>query len=633
MTDTAFSLLEKNTCVHKENLCNHLLPFSMAEFRANKKFTQDEKDENLNKYKLACKNQTGRFTSCCDKNDKNLDKLMRAGKLPKLKGRVEYDRYDKLKSVELCGEDDKKCKGGRRLTGYEMCKIGEDYDDKILDGKIKDFNSDCFSIQCNPQEKVPNILGTITENYTYTLDNNLSEAIKKNDTKLVRYYVQKDPSLKKRVLTHNQEGNTIFHEALKFNSGDNLYYIFKQANKEIAYKQNLAGDTILHMAMCNENPNAIMFSIRLGCDINEKNNLGETPIYCAIKNNLINNVRIAINNIASLENRNKKGDTPLMSALRLEKKNIDIIRLLIERGSYVNARDSEKKTPLEIINDIEDPIKEDEEVRTYLEQVTLQNMGIKIGEQKNLTKEESDKLKGIVYQLSNEEGLDTEKHKFTVNIDYTGEGENYYPDDLEEKHMQPYKPGEENLSHEPYFNKFKNLQKDKLEVLRKTVLLTKWDNKHSKNKKLEIIDQIMNDTKDFDSYKFEVLHDNGIKVEQEHMIFKDYSPAPRESVTVKVEGEDHTPYNIHTDEEILNSELLIPSMSPAELETEIINNFAPSETQITLSPTVLDRSLLEIILESFTENSVPILILAIILTMGIIFFMYTRSKMVVKLKN
>ena len=104
---------------------------------------------------------------------------MRAGKLPKLKGRVEYDRYDKLKSVQLCDEDDKKCKGGRRLTGYEMCKIGEDYDDRVLDGKIKDFNPDCFAIQCNPKEKVPNILGTITENYTYTLDNNLSEAIQK----------------------------------------------------------------------------------------------------------------------------------------------------------------------------------------------------------------------------------------------------------------------------------------------------------------------------------------------------------------------------------------------------------------------------------------------------------------------
>ena len=30
MTDTAFSLLEKNTCVHKENQCNHLLPFSKS---------------------------------------------------------------------------------------------------------------------------------------------------------------------------------------------------------------------------------------------------------------------------------------------------------------------------------------------------------------------------------------------------------------------------------------------------------------------------------------------------------------------------------------------------------------------------------------------------------------------------
>ena len=223
----------------------------------------------------------------------------------------------------------------------------------------------------------------------------------------------------------------------------------------MAYRQNLNGDTILHMAMCIDTPNPIIFCLKLGCDINEQNNKGETPIFCAIRNNLINNVRIAINNIANLDITNKNGDTPLLSSLRLEVKNVDMVRLLVERGSDINTKDKSGKTALQIINSIEKPRVEDEEVRTYLERVTLQNMGINVGEKKDLSKEETDSLEGIVYNLDNKKLLNGDNTKFKIGLDYTGEGDKYYPDDLDENYTQPYKPGDKNLSHEPYF---KNLR-------------------------------------------------------------------------------------------------------------------------------------------------------------------------------
>ena len=63
MSEKSLKLLQKNTCVHKENKCNHLNPFSMIELQKKEKFTKDEKNLNLKKYKMACKNQAGNYTN------------------------------------------------------------------------------------------------------------------------------------------------------------------------------------------------------------------------------------------------------------------------------------------------------------------------------------------------------------------------------------------------------------------------------------------------------------------------------------------------------------------------------------------------------------------------------------------
>ena len=99
------NLISKNTCIHQENKCNHLKPFSMLELHGKEKFTLDEKKENLRKYKLSCSNRGGKYESCCDVYDKNLDDVVKKLNLPKLKAKVEYNRYGKLNSIKLCKED------------------------------------------------------------------------------------------------------------------------------------------------------------------------------------------------------------------------------------------------------------------------------------------------------------------------------------------------------------------------------------------------------------------------------------------------------------------------------------------------------------------------------------------------
>ena len=75
----------------------------------------------------------------------------------------------------------------------------------------------------------------------------------------------------------------------------------------------------------------------------------------------------------NLETKDKNGDTPLLFSLNLEVKNVDIVRFLVERGSSTKTKNKKGQTPLEMIHAITNPKTEDEEVRTYLEQVRLKN--------------------------------------------------------------------------------------------------------------------------------------------------------------------------------------------------------------------------------------------------------------------
>ena len=114
----------------------------------------------------------------------------------------------------------------------------------------------------------------------------------------------------------------------------------------------------------------------------------------------------------------------------------------------------------------------------------------------------------------------------------------------------------------------------------------------------------------FDSYKYEVMNDNGISIEQEHMIFADYSPHTDESVKLKVKGKKHVPYDIEVEPPSLDikpyieSPVFTPSVS---LEEEIVNTFSPETLFLTIEP--IDRSIFELIGNYMSNYSVAFLFL------------------------
>jgi len=137
----------------------------------------------------------------------------------------------------------------------------------------------------------------------------------------------------------------------------------------------------------------------------------------------------------------------------------------------------------------------------------------------------------------------------------------HYPKKIDSHPLQPFNLEDMNFSHEPFFLKYKNMHQANLVTLKKVVMLTKWDNKSDEKKKLKIIDDIMTGKISFDSYKYQVFHENGITQEQEHLfdnideksLFDFSKPeSDKKKVIVKSKKEENelgeekeTPFNIN----------------------------------------------------------------------------------------
>ena len=511
-----YSIVRRKVCKNKNKKCNHLKSYSDYELVNNKDNTEKEKADNVLRYKKSCSNRDGDIQECCSKNmNEQLSPLIQK----EFYGKTEYNKSGRLETLELCSKDNlEECgMGFRRLTPYELCKIPNDAEvNKVLDN----FAPDCYESQCNPQEKLFDINGNVEENYTYEFDKNFSSAIKNNNLVTVKKYLDNDKSLYSRVLTHNSEGNTIYHEALKYNSEHVLLFLFKNANKDFINRLNTNGETILHMASHIDNPNILSMCLKLGSDINALNNDDETPLFYAVRAGIYNNVLKLINNRATIDHKNLKQETPFVVSCLTPKKDINIVRLLVDNGAEINNT-SDDKSILQILLTKKNIKVVDEEIRTFLQNIKIKELGIDMS--KKLSESETEQLEGVLYVIEGKEKYQKDKKKkFTLDIEFNDKlkypGDIHYPSDLEETKMKPYNVGTDNFSHEPYYQKYKDLTKDKMLKLKQLILLNEWNNKDSEKEKIQIIDDIMSGKRDFDNYKHHILNENGLTIEQTHLL-------------------------------------------------------------------------------------------------------------------
>lgn len=541
MREIPTNLVRKKSCDNTDNLCYHLKPYSSVDIAQDNKNSSKEKALHLKRYKQSCSNRNGIIKECCSKNKKDvekIDKLLKKLKKPYIYGKTEYNQQGELESIQVCDEDKlENCeKGYRKLNSYEMCKIPDDVnlaDDRVINKFVKD----CFSSQCNPQERLAGIDGSYDDDYTFEFDKHVSSAIKSNNLSSIQHYITEDPKLTTRALTNSADGNTIYHEAFKYNAKHILVFLFKTVTQSSINQLNSKGETLLHMAMKTDNPNAIQMCLKLGANINAINNYNETPIYNAIREQLYNNVLVCLNKYADIYHKNKAGETPFIVACETPKRHLDIVRLLVNNGANIDDLNKDKKTILQVLLEkenlnAEDPTREnkeakdgldlnieDEKIRTFLQNIKVKKLGLDLT--KELSVKDTKKLEGILYTLGNKE-IVNQQYDFTLNVDFSQDLEHpedlHYPKDLGESFIKPYREGKKEFSHEPYYLKYKDMHQDKLVMLKKIIQLTKWDSNKTQKEKTKIIDDIMTGKKSLDSYKYRVFHDNGITQEQDHLL-------------------------------------------------------------------------------------------------------------------
>ena len=449
-----------------------------------------------------------------------------------------------------------------------MCKIPESVN--ILEGRlITEFDKDCNLAQCNPQENLPDINGKVEKNYTYELDKDISLSIKNNKLDLFKSYFEKHPNLKTRHLTHSSDGNTVYHEAFKYHAKHIIVYLLKNITKNSLNRLNSKGENILLMAFTIDDPNSVQMCLKLGSNINSTNNKGDTPLFYAIKSGIYNNVLTCLNNNADIYHKNRNKQTPFIVACTCKERHVDIVRLLVKNGSDIDVKNKNNKTMLNMLLEKENLNKEettkknkkdkkeldinieDEKIRTLLQNIKIKSMGIDLN--KELSQADTQRLEGILYTVEGRDKLKNPEVKFTLNVDFQEKKmvfpeDLHYPHDLEETHLQPHDPGVKDFSHEPYFLRYKDMNKDRMEMLKRIVMLTKWDNNRDEKKKTQIIDDIMTGKLSFDNYKYQVFNDNNITQEQTHLFdnidddtlfeFKDPHKNDSEYVRIKIKRKE-----------------------------------------------------------------------------------------------
>ena len=139
-------------------------------------------------------------------------------------------------------------------------------------------------------------------------------------------------------------GNTPLHQAAR-NQNPDIINALIQAGADIRAK-NKYGYTPLHWAAWwNENPDTINALIQAGADINAKDEDGITPLHRAAQNENADIISALIQAEADINAKDKDGDTPLHLAAGFNE-NPDIINALIQADADILAQDKYGNTPL-----------------------------------------------------------------------------------------------------------------------------------------------------------------------------------------------------------------------------------------------------------------------------------------------
>lgn len=375
------SLYDQFICGNDDDKCYYVKPFPKTGFNGTnpntgKPFTQEEIKIISQHFYNTCSTKNGTVNYCCDPFDSKTNDISNEmkTKYPNIKvNRVN----NSINTIEVCNNpDSSKCEGTDWQTPkpYHVCKMeggSRIKGDKNID-TIVNLQKDCYSIHCTPQEpeiSLANFIGEVTDkpDYSYYDHINLVEAIKNDSVQaLIQEYLPKVDNNVDIILTHNERGETMLHEAVR--NGSSKVTAFLVGRGADLNAQNIMGDTPLHLGARYDKTNIVYALLNYGATINIENNRGEVPINEAVKDASIDMLRILAHNGGNIYQINKDGDNLLHIAIQYAIKDKALkVKYLVERGVSITHKNNKGHNPINTTEEMLEEMKQDKNSDIILE--------------------------------------------------------------------------------------------------------------------------------------------------------------------------------------------------------------------------------------------------------------------------
>ena len=373
------TILSNLACIDDKNQesCNAFSPLPQYKLygknpATNKTFTDDHRVNKLREFENKCSLNNNKVTTCCSPDDTNLGFMADFVKMDVKDKKV---RLDEKGNYFICSENSNNpdCK---RPSGYDLCKLSspELTLTTLSNGEQRVYGAtpDCFKGVCASVHDLGYLEDEEMKQFYSLQDSEILTAIQKNNAEQIKD-ILKDSNRISRPLSVGYEGNTMLHHAVLYDANEIIMLLLSR--KVPLDVKNKDGNTPLHLAALKGNSAILNQMIEMGGDTEIVNNLGDTVLLSAIRSADYPTVHVVLQLASATPiSRNKLGETPLHIALISPQKNVDIVRLLINKGVDLYEKNNNGHTALKTL-ELQRRTKQNEEIRTYLINVIIKKEG------------------------------------------------------------------------------------------------------------------------------------------------------------------------------------------------------------------------------------------------------------------
>lgn len=370
--------------VNNEKQCNYVAPFHYNDIEAeyNTSLGKVNTPEDINTIKQAFlkinNTANGAITQCCnpelDETHVTTELLTQyRNKFPAVRDIIKNGILDAIEVSTIAQNMEKQNNGWKVLSPYYLCKLSKS--ELKPTGTPNVFRTvtlltDCYSKACSADTVTLEHLFNSTRvdtSYTYYDDAKVAQSIQEGDAVGLEKYLRKYNKVNV-YLTHDDYENTLLHLAARNKSTPKILAMLLAVKPNLEVR-NAEGDKPIHVACRYGNMTVIEQLVKLGAEINPKNNKGETPIMLAVgyssNSNSMDNemsgmiLRYLYNNGANLFDQDNKGNTILHHIIKHAPdtpEKTKLVRFVIDHGVSAETQNTAGLTALELTADLLDKL-------------------------------------------------------------------------------------------------------------------------------------------------------------------------------------------------------------------------------------------------------------------------------------